>query len=114
MNLYQQHALKTAMYPGRGEGYLDYVSKKLTGEAGEFSEKLGKKQRKDQTLTTNQAQFDDDEKLDLAKELGDVLWYVAAAADEIGFTLEEVARINIDKLADRKARGVIQGAGDNR
>lgn len=47
-------------------------------------------------------------------EISDVLWYLAAAARELGFTLEEIATYNLAKLADRKARGVLAGSGDNR
>lgn len=50
----------------------------------------------------------------LKKELGDVLWHVACLANEHGFNLSEIAQTNIDKLADRKARNVIQGSGDER
>lgn len=111
---YQQRALATAIYPGRGEGYLDYVSKKLVGECGEFVEKLGKQQRREQTLTLNSAQFTAAQRADLGAELGDILWYVAAAADELGLTLDDVARANLAKLADRAERGVIDGSGDER
>ncbi len=111
---YQAQALTTAMYPGRGDGYLDYVSKKLAGECGEFLEKLGKQQRTAQTLTLNRSQFSGEQVADLGKELGDILWYVAAAADELGLTLGEVAQANLDKLASRADRSVIDGAGDDR
>lgn len=48
------------------------------------------------------------------KELGDVLWFVAAICDDMGFSLSEVAELNVSKLADRDSRGVIDGKGDNR
>ena len=48
------------------------------------------------------------------KELGDQLWYINAAAERVGFTLEEIAEVNLNKLADRKRRGVIRGAGNDR
>jgi NTP pyrophosphatase (non-canonical NTP hydrolase) len=47
-------------------------------------------------------------------EIGDVLWYVARLADELGIDLEEIATYNMNKLLDRLNRGVIQGSGDNR
>jgi NTP pyrophosphatase (non-canonical NTP hydrolase) len=50
----------------------------------------------------------------LALELGDVLWYVSVLAGELGFDLQEVAKMNLQKLRDRRERGVLQGSGDNR
>jgi len=50
----------------------------------------------------------------VAKELGDVLWYVAMSAWEIGYSLEDIAVLNTEKLESRKKRGVINGSGDNR
>jgi NTP pyrophosphatase (non-canonical NTP hydrolase) len=58
----------------------------------------------------------DREKLkeDLKKELGDVLWHIAAVADDHDLSLEEIAQANIEKLLARKANGTIQGSGDDR
>jgi NTP pyrophosphatase (non-canonical NTP hydrolase) len=50
----------------------------------------------------------------MAKELGDVLWYCAGLAEELGYTLQEIAQMNILKLQSRQRRGVIQGNGDER
>lgn len=50
----------------------------------------------------------------IAKELGDVLWYLARVADEYGIPLESVARKNIEKLSQRKELGTIGGSGDDR
>jgi NTP pyrophosphatase (non-canonical NTP hydrolase) len=50
----------------------------------------------------------------VSKELGDILWQVAAVADDFGLSLGNIGQENIDKLADREARGVINGSGDTR
>ena len=47
-------------------------------------------------------------------ELGDVLWYISALADDLGVTLEEIAQANVDKLRSRMERNKIKGSGDNR
>jgi len=58
--------------------------------------------------------IDQYKQIEVAKELGDVLWYVANVASEFNLSLNEVARMNIDKLLSRKERGVLGGSGDNR
>lgn len=86
------------------DGLPIYAALGLAGEAGEFVDKIKKAWR-------NQTPIDVDA---AARELGDVLWYVTACARDLGLTLEQVAHLNIDKLADRAARGVIKSEGDNR
>ena len=102
MNEYQEEALTTAIYPE--DQALAYLSLKLCGEAGEVAEKIGKSIRDDKPLNDK----------DLAKELGDVLWYVTCCVDDMGQTLENLAWRNAEKLASRMERGVIQGDGDTR
>lgn len=99
---YQEKAKSTAIYPKNRA--LEYLTLKLCGESGEVAEKIGKSIR-------DNTRLDD---ADLAKELGDVLWYVANLADYLGYDLSEVAERNLKKLADRKDRGVLGGSGDNR
>lgn len=107
---YQQSARKTALYPR--EAALLYPVLKLAGEAGEVAEKLGKLMRDEGFLPGSE--LTEPQRSALAAELGDVLWYVANVAADLGVTLDEVAVRNIEKLASRKARGVIHGSGDER
>jgi NTP pyrophosphatase (non-canonical NTP hydrolase) len=58
--------------------------------------------------------LDEETRAALKKELGDCLWYVARLSSELGFSMAEVAEGNIEKLRSRKARGTLQGSGDNR
>jgi len=102
MDEYQEEALTTAIYPE--DQALAYLSLKLCGEAGEVAEKIGKSIRDDKPLNDK----------DLAKELGDVLWYIANLADYLGYELSEIAEMNLTKLKDRQNRGVLGGSGDNR
>lgn len=85
-----------------------YPALKLAGEAGEVTEKLGK------IVRDKQGVISAEDRIELLKELGDVLWYVNALAADFDSTLEEVMQMNIDKLASRQARGVLSGSGDNR
>jgi NTP pyrophosphatase (non-canonical NTP hydrolase) len=111
---YEKNALSTAIYPGQGEPLgLAYVALKMNGEAGEFAEHLGKSMR-DDGFGVDTNQFTNSRKELLQKELGDVLWYLAAGAKELGTSLSEVAQKNNEKLAKRLAEGKLKGSGDNR
>lgn len=101
LNDYQLAALKFATYTGG----LTYTVLGLCGEAGEVAEKVKKRLRGDPVQSTSE---------DIGRELSDVLWYLAAAADELGYTLEEIADLNLTKLTDRYNRGVLKGNGDDR
>lgn len=104
---YQQAARTTAQYPQLGNNVY-YPTLGLAGEAGEVAEKIKKLMRDDNgTLTDERRQA-------LKKELGDVLWYVAALCSELGLDMNAVAELNVAKLRDRHERGAIQGDGDNR
>lgn len=112
---YQGRAQSTAVYP-RSIALL-YVALKLAGEAGEVSEKVGKALRKETLYITEYGDLSDvteDLRRELAKEVGDVLWYVAAIASELGYTLDQIAQMNLDKLQSRSLRNVLIGEGDNR
>lgn len=107
LNTYQKHAKKTAVYPAKGNNY-SYPALGLTGEAGEVADKISK------VIRDNNGMLNSETKLELAKELGDVLWFLAILADELGYTLNTVAEMNLRKLSDRAKRNVIHGSGDNR
>lgn len=98
---YQRKAISFAVYPQTHK--VLYPTLGLCGEAGEVAEKV-KKQVRDKKFSRHET----------AKELGDVLWYLANLANDLGYSLTEIAENNIDKLESRQERGVIQGSGDNR
>jgi len=105
LNEYQERAIKEAFYE-KDEGVYNALG--ITGEAGEIADHVKKMLRDDKGVLT------DDRKEALKKELGDVLWYIANMARRLGLTLDEVAEANIQKIVDRKSRGVQHGSGDNR
>lgn len=118
LNVYQDLAQGSAIYPGQGSPTgLMYTALKLNGEAGEFAEHVGKAMRDDNygdSLVSNTNELTPERKLALKKELGDNLWYIAAAAKELGFKLSEIAHENLDKLCSRGERNKLQGSGDDR
>lgn len=80
----------------------------VTGEAGELADKVKK------IMRDKRGEFDEEERLAILKELGDVLWYVAEVSLYLDMPLSELAQMNLDKLASRKARGALTGSGDER
>lgn len=102
LDQYQQQAKATAVYPE--DKAFRYLIAGLAGEVGEVSSIFAKHWRGDGPLTSD----------NLEAELGDVLWFVAMLADEIGCNLSDVAQNNLNKLADRANRGKLKGSGDNR
>lgn len=103
---YQEKAMSTAIY-GAGAA-VNYPILGLVGEAGELANKYKK------VLRDNGGVMSQETKQALAKELGDVLWYCAAVARDLGVRLESIAVDNLHKLALRKATGTIGGSGDDR
>lgn len=126
LNEYQSRAAETAIYPGKGTALgLIYCALGM-GEAGEVQGSL-KKAIRDEEMTpyvsggyngrdvsVSWVDIYPTRKADLMKEAGDLLWYLANFAAELGVSLEEIAQANLDKLASRQARGVLGGSGDNR
>ena len=108
LNEYQKQALTTVI--SSSDAFKDSLHWVLgiNGEAGEVAEKVKKIIRDKNGVISKQ------DKAELAKELGDVLWYLAVFAHDLGFTFDDVAATNLEKLQSRKTRGVLGGGGDNR
>lgn len=107
LNEYQNHALETAIYPEKFR--IIYPALGLAGETGEVDDKIKK------VIRDHNGDFSDEEtRKAIALELGDVAWYLATLAHDIGYTLEEVCQMNYDKLKSRQERGKLHGNGDNR
>ena len=94
---YQSEASQTALYPRRLSN-LEYPTLGLAGEAGEVANIVKKIQRDNNGVLTEET------RAKLKDELGDVLWYISACADELGLTLDEIAAYNVNKLAKRHGR----------
>ena len=108
INDYQKQALNTASSTGDEFKDLLHWVLGINGEAGEVAEKLKK------IIRDKDSQISEADKQELAKEIGDVLWYLAVFAHHLGLPLDQVAQANLDKLQSRQSRGVLGGSGDNR
>ncbi len=108
---YQEKAASTDLFKPTGDlsevGFIEKVLG-LAGEAGEVTDKVKK------VLRDKKGEFSDDDKKAVAKELGDVLWYIANISRYLEIPLEEVAKMNLAKLEDRARRNKLHGAGDER
>ena len=82
-----------------------YILLGLCAEAGEVADKFAKGIRDGRPRNFKEQ---------VAKELGDLLWFVAMLADDLGYNLDTIAQQNLEKLASRQKAGTIQGSGDNR
>ena len=113
MNLdeYQRKAAETDLSQATQDltssGFLEKVLG-LVGETGEMADKIKK------IIRDKNGEVDTEERTALAKELGDVLWYLASVARYLGLSLDDVARMNLEKLASRQKRGKLHGTGDER
>lgn len=122
LNEYQKRAMSTCMPSCEN---ISYMLLNLVGEVGELSSKIAKHIRKgnmtiggkclpnglhsslkgEEWLTTD---------IELMKEAGDILWQLSGVCSVMGWELNDVAKMNLKKLASRQRRGVIDGEGDNR
>ncbi len=105
---YQKRALTTVI--SQDDTFKDTLHWVLgiNGEAGEVAEKVKK------IIRDKGGKISQQDKEELAKELGDVLWYLAVFAHDLGFQLDGIAEQNLAKLQSRQVRGVLGGTGDNR
>ena len=125
LNKYQERAMSTCMPSCEN---ISYMLLNLVGEVGEFSSKVAKAVRKEQLkigwweegeeanennlIPTGSFYEWDLIKDELKKEAGDILWQLSGLCKVMGWDLEHVAQVNLDKLAARKAAGTIDGNGD--
>ena len=106
-DLYENLAGQTAIFPK--DKALEYLALGMTSEAGEVAGKVKKLIRDGEDVEGFEVK-----KIAIASEIGDVLWYCAMMAREVGVPLNTIMQENLDKLHSRKERGTLQGSGDNR
>jgi NTP pyrophosphatase (non-canonical NTP hydrolase) len=109
---YQKQAITTDTAKGVMQGIADpaFLEKAfgLVGEAGEVAEKLKK------IFRDKNGVLDATDRQEIIKEFGDVLWYISALSHYLNVSLDQVARLNLEKVLSRQSRGIIKGSGDNR
>ena len=104
---YEMKASQTAIFPKNQA--LEYLALGLTSEAGEVAGKVKKLIRDGEDMEGYELK-----KIAIASEIGDVLWYCAMMAKEVGVPLNDIMKENLKKLHGRKVRGTLHGSGDNR
>lgn len=124
LNEYQEKAMTTCM---ESSNNFSYMFLNLVGEVGEFASKIAKGIRKKKmqiggfenkgAFVKNELYFSEfptciEQEEELMKEAGDILWQLSGLCTVMGWSLEDVAQHNLDKLAARKAVGTIDGSGD--
>jgi NTP pyrophosphatase (non-canonical NTP hydrolase) len=109
LNKFQEDALSTVFFTGAPYIHqFAYLSIGLSEEAGEVAGKIKKLFRDDDGILNPIV------KESIGQELGDTLWYLSVLANKLGYSLEDIANLNINKRATRKKRGTEKGSGDNR
>lgn len=116
LNDYQKQAMTTCMPSSEN---FSYMMLNLVGEVGEFASKVAKAIRKEEVLISANrlTMFGDDDsiairEIELKKEAGDILWQLSGICSVLGWSLEDVAQMNLCKLAARQQVGTIDGSGD--
>lgn len=108
---YQKQAMTTCMASSEN---FSYMFLNLVGEVGEFASKVAKAIRKNQISVVYNEIIGTTDDEELQKEAGDILWQLSGLCSVMGWKLEDIAQQNLDKLASRQQRNVIDGSGDNR
>lgn len=103
---FTKHAMLTHLWEALR---IQYVTLGLVGEAGEIANKV-KKQIRDNP----ESPFLESFRVDMIDEIGDLMWYVSQLCSELELDLGKIMSTNIDKLQDRKERGMLHGSGDDR
>lgn len=123
LNDYQKRAMETCMPSCMN---YSYMMGNLSAEVGEFQGKVSKAQRHGnisfsengdiwwKTDTKDGVDVMIEVNQELMKEAGDILWQLAGLCRVMGWNLDDIAQMNLKKLASRQRRGVIDGEGDNR
>lgn len=118
LKTYQEKAMTTCMPSSENFAYM-FLN--LVGEVGEFASKVAKSIRKEHRVLVDNDLWRTTKELDqghstfmveLKKEAGDILWQLSGLCSVMGWSLEEIAQMNLDKLAARKVAGTIDGNGD--
>lgn len=104
---YQKRAIAKAVYPNVGNN-ITYPVLGICGEAGEVAEKIKK------ILRDKDGKVADSDLPGIIKEMGDVMWYIAALCNELNIPMSAVARASIEKVEGRHERGTLHGSGDDR
>lgn len=103
---YNEFVSNTKIYPKHRK--IEYPVLGICGEAGEAAEKVKK------TIRDNNEIFDSETKAAILKELGDVLWYLVATAQDMGYDFEDIIHANMSKIIKRIETNTQHGEGDNR
>jgi len=103
-----QSAARVTRLPSADESYALLG---LSGEVGELHSHIAKYVRDGSADDVAEALA---LQQNVAKELGDILWFVSAIADDFNISLSTIVNMNLQKLIDRKNRGTLGGSGDNR
>jgi NTP pyrophosphatase (non-canonical NTP hydrolase) len=104
---FQEESRKTVIYPKLGLNYV-YPVLGLSGETGEVAEKFKK------IIRDKNGVVSEEDRAEIAKELGDVIWYLSQICTELDLSFESIAENNLKKLKDRQNRNTLKGNGDNR